>query len=90
MRFSFSNNKTVVASGLAVLVSNEPVSAFCESLSLDVQKSAQVFKKPHLVAVVLCVILNVPLVGSKVLDNVFLLSKLKNGYYKSLRNLPSR
>ena len=64
--FSISHDEAVEASGLSVLVANETITSFGHSLPLDVEKSAQVFEKFHLVAVVLRVILDVPLMCAQV------------------------
>jgi hypothetical protein len=62
---------------LAILVADETVASFGSGFTFDVEQRAQVFKQTHLVAVVFGVVLNVPLMSAQILDNVLLLTKLK-------------
>jgi len=73
---SVSNDEAVVALRLVVLVAHQAVVAIGEGLALDFEDGAQVFKEPHLVAVVLGVVFDVALVLSELLDKHLLLSQL--------------
>jgi len=73
---SVSHDETLITSGLSVLVANEAVAALSDGLALHVEEGTQVLVNLHLIAVVLRVILDVPLVGTQVFHNVFLLSQL--------------
>lgn len=73
---SVSDDETLISSGVLVLVADEAVATLADSLALHVKEGAQVLVDLHLVAVVLGVILDVPLVGTQVLHNVLLLSQL--------------
>ena len=75
---SISNNEAVVASSLAILVTNETVAPFGSRLAFDVEQRTQVFEQAHLVAVVFGVVLDVSLVGAQILDDVLLLSQLNS------------
>ena len=76
MRRSLSDHEAVVALGLAVLVSNEAISAFGDSFALDFKEGLKVAEQVHLVAVVLRVVLNVALVSTQVTNNHLLLGQL--------------
>ena len=77
---SVSDDETLVASGLSVLVSDETVASLCHGLALDVEERAQVLVNLHLIAVVFSVILDVPLVCTQVFHNIFLLAQLWNKF----------
>ena len=73
---SVSDDETLITSSVLILVADEAVAALADRLALHVKESAQVLVNLHLIAVVLRVILDVPLVGTQVLHNVLLLSQL--------------
>jgi hypothetical protein len=73
---------------LAILVADETVASFSSGLTFDVEQCTQVFKQTHLVAVVLGVVLDVPLMSAQILDDVLLLTELKQ--LKSISHLPLR
>lgn len=75
---SVSDDEAVVALGLAVLVANKAVAALSQGLALDLEQGAQVLEQIHLVAVVLCVVLDVTLVSAQLLDQHFLLPQLRS------------
>ena len=73
---SVSDDETLITSSVLILVADEAVATLADRLALHVKESAQVLVNLHLIAVVLRVILDVPLVGTQVLHNVFLLPQL--------------
>jgi hypothetical protein len=62
---------------LTILIANETVAPFGCGFTLNIQQGSQVFEQTHLVAVVLGVVLDVPLVSAKIFDDVFLLTELR-------------
>ena len=79
---SVSDDETLVASCLSVLVSDKTVASLCHGLALHVEELAQVLVNLHLIAVVFSVILDVPLVGTQVFHNVFLLAQLNKRKFR--------
>jgi hypothetical protein len=73
---SVSDDKTIEATSSCVFVTDHTVVVVGYSLSFDLKKLTQVLEQLHLIAKVLCVILDVPLMGTEVLHNILLLSQL--------------
>lgn len=73
---SVSNHKSVEASCLGVLVSDEAIAALSHSPLLGVQEHAQVLVKAHLAAEILSVVLDVPLMLTQHLHDILLLLQL--------------
>ena len=73
---SFSNDKAIISSCLAILVADESVTTFSLSFALNIKKSAEILKQTHLIAIVLSVVLNVALVRPQLLNQNLLLSQL--------------
>ena len=73
---SFSNNKSIKSLGVRILISDH--ASICSSIlccsPLYFQKSFQVLEKSHLLSIIFRVVLNVLLMGFKILNDVFLLS----------------
>ena len=66
MARSVSDYESVESSGLRVLVADQSVFTLSHSLALDVKKRAEISEELHLIAVVLSVVLDVPLVAAQV------------------------
>ena len=75
---SLSDDEAIEASGLRVLVTYQAIVTFGHCLTLDIQERAQILEKSLLVAVVLRVILDVPLMGTQVSHQVVLLAQLNS------------
>jgi len=71
-----SDHETVESTGLGVLVTHHAVSVLCDSGPLGLEESLQILEKLHLTSEVLGVVLDVSLVSSQVLHDVFLLTQL--------------
>jgi hypothetical protein len=73
---SVSDDKTIEATSSCVFVPDHAVVVVGNSLSFDFEELTQVFEQLHLIAKVLCVVLNVSLMGTEVLHDILLLSQL--------------
>lgn len=75
---SFSNNKSIKSLSVWILISDH--ASICSSIlccsPLYFQKSFQVLEKSHLLSIIFRVVLDVLLMGFKILNDVFLLSQL--------------
>lgn len=63
---SVSDNESIESTGLRVLIADEPIPTLGDGLALDIQQGAKIAEELHLVAVVLGVVFDVPLMCAQV------------------------